>query len=69
MLLGHFAKRVCETLFVHRYSGSLDGGVGGFIGTFYALLTLLISAQQAPAPWLPAATAISRCAGCALKVP
>ena len=33
------------------------------------LLTLLISAQQAPAPWLPAATAISRCAGCALKVP
>ena len=50
MLLGHFAKRVAETLFVHRYSGSLDGGVGGFIGTFYALLTLLISAQQAAVP-------------------
>ena len=50
MLLGHFAKRVAETLFVHRYSGSLDGGVGGFIGTFYALLTLLITAQQAAVP-------------------
>jgi len=29
---------------------SLDGSVGGFIGTFYALLTLLISAQQAAVP-------------------
>ena len=50
MLFLHFAKRVVETVAVHHYSGSLDGGVGGFIGLFYALLTLLISSQQAAVP-------------------
>ena len=41
---------VLETVAVHHYSSSLDGGVGGFIGLFYALLTLLISSQQAAVP-------------------
>ena len=51
MLLGHFAKPASRTRCASTATpGSLAGGVGGFIGTFYALLTLLISAQQAAVP-------------------
>lgn len=35
MLLGHFGKRVAETLFVHRFSGQADGAVNAFIGAYY----------------------------------
>ena len=38
----HFFKRVLETLFVHRYSGSMDFNSAIMIGTFYSLVSLLI---------------------------
>lgn len=46
MIVLHFAKRVAETLFVHRYSNSMSGGISGFIGVFYALICALIMTQQ-----------------------
>lgn len=50
MLLIHFVKRIMETLFVHKYSGHCSAPVAGFIGTFYALLSLLISVQTSRVP-------------------
>jgi len=50
MLLVHFAKRVGEVLCVHAYSGFTSGPLAGFIGTFYALITLLIATSQAAVP-------------------
>merc|ERR1740138_1440732 len=49
MTLVHFAKRVFEVLCVHKYSGNM-GPMCYFIGTFYALLTLLITVQTQNVP-------------------
>lgn len=38
----HFAKRVLEVLFVHRYSGRVTLGISSAIGSYYTLLSLLI---------------------------
>lgn len=50
LLLIHFGKRCLETLFVHRYSGTVKAATAGFIGVFYSLVTLLISVMQAGVP-------------------
>ena len=50
LLLIPFAKRVMETLFVHRYSGCMKAATAAFIGTFYSLVTLLISVMQFNVP-------------------
>ena len=49
LTLVHFAKRVFEVLFVHKYSGNM-GPMCYAIGTFYALLTLLITVQTQHVP-------------------
>ena len=49
MTLVHFAKRVFEVLCVHKYSGNM-GPMCYFIGTYYALLTLLITVQTQNVP-------------------
>ena len=49
MTLVHFAKRVVEVLCVHKYSGSMGPMCYG-IGTFYALITLLITVQTQNVP-------------------
>ena len=46
LLVGHFAKRVLETLFVHRYSGGMPRSNAAFISFFYSLCVLLIASQQ-----------------------
>ena len=44
MLLFHFAKRVAETLFLHKYSSKqTDGVMGACIGVYYTLTCLLIT--------------------------
>lgn len=42
MLLLHFLKRIFETLFVHKYSGSSDGVVDLVIGGYYTLTCWII---------------------------
>ena len=49
-LLFHFAKRVAETLFVHRYSGTTETGVAAGIGVYYALVCALVVWSQASVP-------------------
>lgn len=41
LLFTHFLKRVCEVLFLHRYSGGMPLAAACMIGIFYALTTLL----------------------------
>ena len=50
LLTFHFAKRVLETLFVHRYSGSMKAATATFIGIFYSLVSLLITTMQLAVP-------------------
>lgn len=44
----HFAKRVLESLFLHKYSGSMELGASLMIGTFYALVSSLVIATAQP---------------------
>ena len=46
----HFLKRMYEVYFVHKYSGKISGGTSGFIGVYYALLSLLICSVATPSP-------------------
>jgi len=38
----HFIKRVLESLFLHKYSGTMDFGTSIMIGTYYSLVSVLI---------------------------
>lgn len=49
LLFVHFLKRVLEVLGLHEYSGTMPGTQANFIGTYYALITLLISCVGLPA--------------------
>lgn len=46
LLSFHFGKRVLESLFLHRYSGTMDGDVLIPISIFYALTAAIIAQQQ-----------------------
>mmetsp|Transcript_16091 Transcript_16091/g.17747 ORF Transcript_16091/g.17747 Transcript_16091/m.17747 type:complete len:297 (-) Transcript_16091:77-967(-) len=46
----HFAKRVCEVKFLHKYSGTVELAVSSFIGTYYALISILICSVATPTP-------------------
>lgn len=46
LLTIHFAKRVLESLFLHRYSGTMNGDFLLPIGTVYALTAALVAHQQ-----------------------
>ena len=46
----HFAKRVLECLFLHKYSGTIGVGLSGTIGTYYALCSLMIALSANDAP-------------------
>lgn len=41
-LVGHFGKRIFETLFIHKYSGSSDGLADFFIGFYYLIMSWII---------------------------
>jgi len=49
LLLVHFLKRTLEVLSLHKYSGTMPAGQANAIGTYYALMTLLISSVGLPA--------------------
>lgn len=49
LLFIHFLKRVLEVLGLHEYSGTMPASQANFIGTYYALITLLISSVGLPA--------------------
>lgn len=49
-LTAHFLKRVLETLFLHRYSTTVNPSVGTFIGGYYAFVSWLILHFQAMVP-------------------
>mmetsp|Transcript_2812 Transcript_2812/g.8312 ORF Transcript_2812/g.8312 Transcript_2812/m.8312 type:complete len:205 (-) Transcript_2812:137-751(-) len=46
MLTAHFAKRLVEVFFVHRYSGLAGRALSAGIGSYYALTVLLITSMQ-----------------------
>jgi very-long-chain enoyl-CoA reductase len=46
LLATHFGKRVMECLFLHRYSGTMDGDFLVPISTSYALTAALLAHQQ-----------------------
>ena len=50
LLTAHFAKRVFETLCVHRYSGTMPLPVAAFISFYYACVALGVSAVATPTP-------------------
>ena len=48
LLFVHFSKRLLEVLAVHNYSGSMPATQANFIGTYYALVTLLVASLALP---------------------
>jgi very-long-chain enoyl-CoA reductase len=46
----HFLKRLYEVFKVHKYSGKVSQGISAFIGTYYALIAVLISCVATPTP-------------------
>lgn len=48
LLFIHFAKRVLEVLGLHEYSGTMPATQANAIGTYYALITLMISCVGLP---------------------
>jgi very-long-chain enoyl-CoA reductase len=46
LLLAHFGKRVLETLFLHKYSGTMELQTASFIGGFYAFISAACLFQQ-----------------------
>jgi very-long-chain enoyl-CoA reductase len=46
LLALHYGKRVLECLFLHKYSGSMDGDFLIPVSTFYALTAVLYAHQQ-----------------------
>lgn len=55
LLLVHFLKRVLETLFVHKYSGSVSLATSSFIGVYYSLVSALLASLHCNQPSDPAA--------------
>ncbi|GMI41463.1 hypothetical protein TeGR_g5045, partial [Tetraparma gracilis] len=62
LLAAHFGKRVLETLFLHRYSGTVPLPVAGFVGGYYAFVAYVCAEASLQA----AATPAMRVAGAAL---
>merc|ERR1712232_813235 len=50
LLSARFGKRVLESMFLHRYSGTMNGDFLVPIGTSYALTAALIAHQQRSVP-------------------
>jgi protein-S-isoprenylcysteine O-methyltransferase Ste14 len=48
LLLVHFVKRLFEVVAVHKYSGTMPSKQANAIGTYYALLTLMIISFALP---------------------
>ncbi len=46
----HFLKRLYEVFYVHKYSGKVSQGISSFIGTYYALVAVLICCIATPIP-------------------
>ena len=46
----HFAKRVCEVLVVHKYSGRVERSTASFIGFYYMIVAVLIGLVSDPNP-------------------
>ena len=46
----HFAKRVCEVLVVHKYSGRVERSMSSFIGFYYMIVAILIGLVSDPNP-------------------
>ena len=47
-LIVHFAKRLLEVFFLHKYSGKVDRDLSIGIGIYYALASLLVSCVAFP---------------------
>ena len=56
MLAVHFGKRTLETLFVHRYSGSMPLSTASTIGVYYSLVSAAIASLPSAAQEYPEAT-------------
>lgn len=56
MLAVHFGKRALETLFVHRYSGSMPLSTASTIGVYYSLVSAAIASLPSAAQEHPEAT-------------
>jgi len=50
LLVAHFGKRCLEVLFLHRYSGTLEGKMAFFISIMYSLMSLLVGVQTQHVP-------------------
>ena len=50
LLIAHFAKRCIETLFVHRYSGTMPLAASVGIGAYYTLVSAAIASLRCATP-------------------